>query len=434
MSDRSDTPSAERDAAPAAPPVRTAEPPPMAAGSAPAVRHGATVPAGAPTSGGAVAAGHAAGHMPQPARRRRPVRRLVLTVLAIAAIAGGGYEGWRWWTVGRFEVATDDAYIAADTTILAAKVGGYVTDVAVADNQVVKAGDVVVRIDDGDYRLAVQADQNRIATEQSTIARIGEQVKAAEAAIDQAKATVAAAEADLTRATQVLDRQQHLVKTAVASQQALDNAVADRDHAVATLAGAKAALAAAEANVKVLEAQQAEAESTLGELRTALAQAERDLSFTVVRAPVDGVVGNRAVHVGNLVQAGTRLVAIVPLDGVYVDANFKETQVGRLKAGQHVEVEVDAFPDRPFEGVVDSVSPASGSVFSLLPPENATGNFTKIVQRVPVRIRFTAEELAEGALRPGMSVLATVDTRTGPHGLVGTAAAADASAAANAAR
>lgn len=345
----------------------------------------------------------------RPVRKRR-IRKLVLVLVALAAVLGGGYEGWHWWTVGRFMVSTDDAYVAADTTVLAAKVAGYVTEVAVDDNQRVRAGDLIARIDDGDYRLSVQADENRVATQQSTIDRIGQQILAAGASVDQANAEVSSAEAELTRTAQVLERQRKLATSHYASQQAVDTAIAEHDRATAGLAGAKAALAAAEANVSVLEAQRTEAERTLAELRTTLAQAERELSFTEVRAPVDGVVGNRAVQVGTYVQTGTRLAAIVPLDGVYVDANFKETQLGELHAGQSVDLEVDAFPGRNFEGVVDSIAPASGSVFSLLPPENATGNFTKIVQRVPVRIRLPADE--EAVLRPGMSVVATVDTRT----------------------
>jgi membrane fusion protein (multidrug efflux system) len=345
----------------------------------------------------------------RPVRKRR-IRKLVLAVVAIAALSGGGYEGWRWWTVGRFMVSTDDAYVSADTTILAAKVSGYITEVAVDANQRVKAGDLIARIDDGDYRLAVQADEDRVATQQSTIDRIGEQIVAAGAAVDQAQAELDSAEAELTRTVQVLERQQKLASSHYASQQAVDTANAEHDSAVAGIAGGKAALAAAEANVAVLRAQRTEAERTLAELQTTLAQAERELSFAEVRAPVDGVVGNRAVQVGSYVQTGTRLAAIVPLDGVYVDANFKETQLGELHPGQTVALEVDAFPDQSFEGVVDSIAPASGSVFSLLPPENATGNFTKIVQRVPVRIRLAAD--AEAVLRPGMSVEAIVDTRT----------------------
>jgi choline dehydrogenase-like flavoprotein len=170
-------------------------------------------------------------------------------------------------------------------------------------------------------------------------------------------------------------------------------------------------IASAQANVAVLKAQQTEASRTLAELTVSRDQAKRNLDFTFVRAPFDGIIGNRAVQVGQLVQAGTRLLALVPISKVYVDANFKETQLGRLHPGQRVDVEVDAFPGRAFHGRVVSIAPASGSVFSLLPPENATGNFTKIVQRVPVRIELDEDARQAAVLRPGMSVTATVDTR-----------------------
>ncbi|HTO65980.1 MAG TPA: HlyD family secretion protein, partial [Bradyrhizobium sp.] len=173
----------------------------------------------------------------------------------------------------------------------------------------------------------------------------------------------------------------------------------------------RAALAAAGANVDVLKAQQQEAMRTLAELRTAQAKAERDLAFTVIRAPIDGVIGNRAMQVGDYLQPGQRLAALVPLNDVYIDANFKETQLAHLKPGQPVEVSVDALPDHAIKGTVASVSPASGSVFSLLPPDNATGNFTKIVQRLAVRIRLPQTVTARNLLRPGMSVVVSVNTK-----------------------
>jgi membrane fusion protein (multidrug efflux system) len=181
---------------------------------------------------------------------------------------------------------------------------------------------------------------------------------------------------------------------------------------------------AAQANVEVLKAQQQEAAHTVEELRTALAKAERDLSFTVIRAPVDGVIGNRAMQVGDYVQTGQRLASLVPLDEVYIDANFKETQLAHLVPGQSVAISVDALPDHAIQGTVTSLAPASGAVFSLLPPDNATGNFTKIVQRLPVRIKVPAEIAAEGRLRPGMSVVVSVSTKANAAaGLRQTAAA-----------
>lgn len=360
---------------------------------------------------------------PEAAPRRPSHRRFLLLGLALLALAGAGYEGFHWWTEGRFEVSTDDAYLGADISILAAKVSGHVVAVEVAENQAVQAGDVIARIDDGDYRLAVRAAQDKIATQEAAIARIAEQVKAAQADVSEAEAQIASAAADLERTSLEFSRQQKLEKSNYASRQALDNARTQRDKAAADVNAAKAAYAAAKSNVAVLDAQRLEAERSLEGLRTALAQAERDLSFTVVRAPIDGVVGNKSVEVGQLVQPDTRLAAIVPLDDVYIDANFKETQLARMQPGQKVSVEVDAFPDHPFEGRVESISPAAGALFSLLPPQNATGNFTKIVQRLPVRIRLPEEATSSHILRPGMSVVVTVDTRTAPSA-TGTAATA----------
>lgn len=360
-----------------------------------------------PAGGDLVAASAA----PQVAPRSRK-RPIIFTILALA-LATAGYFGFHWWTVGRFLVSTDDAYVGADTSILAAKVGGHVMALEVDTNEPVKAGQVIARIDDGDYRLALEAAQAKVATQEATIARFGQQVQAAQALVNQAKAQRVASAAELNRAQRDYERQVELVKTQVASQAVLDTALANRDKAQAALDAADAAIVSAEANVSVLEAQRTEAQRTLDEVRTSRDQAQRNLDFTLIKAPFDGVIGNRAVQVGQLVQPGSRLVALVPLGHVYVDANFKETQLARLHAGQKVNLEVDAFPDETFHGRVLSVAPASGSVFSLLPPENATGNFTKIVQRLPLRIELDPEVLARGILRPGMSVIATVDTRDG---------------------
>lgn len=345
---------------------------------------------------------------PKPPRSRK---KLVLGAILLAVLAGGGFYGADWWRVGRFMVSTDDAYVGADTSILAAKVAGHVVALDVETNQNVKAGDVIARIDDGDYRLALKAAEDKIATQQATIDRYGQQMEAARAEIDQAQAELTSQQAELQRADLELTRQTQLMKDQFSSRATLETARADRDKAQAAVDAAKAKVVSAQANVAVLDAQRTEALRTLDELKTAREQAQRDLDFTLVKAPFDGVVGNRAVQVGQLVQAGTRIAALVPMAQVYVDANFKETQLGRLHPGQKVDVEVDAYPDETFHGRVVSVAPASGSVFSLLPPENATGNFTKIVQRVPVRIELDEAARDKAELRPGMSVVATVDTR-----------------------
>ncbi|GGC57160.1 HlyD family secretion protein [Chelatococcus reniformis] len=349
---------------------------------------------------------------PVPARKRGR-KRFIAIGLVMAALGAGGYFGYNWWTVGRFHVATDDAYVRADMTILASKVSGYVTSVKVVNNQSVTAGELIAKIDDGDYVLAAQSARGKMATQQATVARIAEQTKAAQASVDQAQALIPANQADLVRTAAELERQNQLAQRDYASQQKLETARADRARADAGVKGAQAGLAAAKANVAVLNAQRVEAEHLLAELKTAVAKAERDLSFTEIRAPIDGTIGNKAVQVGQFVQPGVRLAALVPLDAVYVDANFKETQLARLRPGQAVEITVDAFPDRSFAAVVESMSPASGALFSLLPPDNATGNFTKIVQRVPVRLRLKPEATAEHVLRPGMSVVATVSVKDG---------------------
>lgn len=356
---------------------------------------------------------------PQPAeapsaekpKGKRPVRKIAAMILLPLILVGAGWYGYHWWVVGRFVVSTDDAYIEANNATLAAKVSGYVDAVEVSDNAHVEADDVIARIDDGDYRLAVQAAKDNVASQQATIERIGRQVTAQSAALDQAKAQLASAEAGAQRAAAELARQQDLARRDYASKQTLEQAQAADAQAVASVANAKAAIEAAAAQVEVVKAQENEARGVLKQLQTAQAKAERDLSFTVIRAPFDGVIGNRAVQTGDFVQPGQRLASLVPLDAVYIDANFKETQLGDLKPGQPVDIEVDAVPGHTFHGHVVSFAPASGSVFSLLPPDNATGNFTKVVQRIPVRVQVDRQDGEQDLLRPGMSVVVSVNTK-----------------------
>ena len=345
-------------------------------------------------------------------------KRLVLLAVLAAAIGFGGWKGYGWYVDGRFIVSTDDAYVKADQSIVAAKVAGLVASVEAADNTKVKAGDVLLRLDDGDYKLAVEAARLRVATQDATIARLARQTAAQRASIEQATAQLASAQAELARANLAFNRADSLARTGNASIATFDQARADRDRGVAGVAGARAGVEAANAAMDVLRAQQTEAESQRRELDTALQRAERDLDFTVIRAPFDGTIGNRAAQQGQYVQPGTRLMALVPLDGVYVQANFKETQLATLRPGQDVELHVDAYPGRTIRGHLASVAPATGAEFSLLPPENATGNFTKIVQRLPVRIALPEDVAREGRLRPGMSVV--VDVRTKDMSAAGT--------------
>jgi membrane fusion protein (multidrug efflux system) len=364
---------------------------------------------------------------PAPAapKAKRSPRRLILPLIVLAAAAYGVHWANYYVTEGRFLVSTDDAYVGAETVIIAPKVSGYVTEVDVRNNQEVHAGDLLARIDAGDYKLALEAAQAKVATQDATIARIARQFEAqgalvaqAEAQVDAAQATAESADADAQRAALEYDRSQKLVQTSFGSQQRFEQSTADKKRTAAAVAGAKASLASAQAqlagakaNVDVLAAQKAEAEHTRAELVNAVERAQRDLSFTEIRAPFDGVVGNKAIAVGQYAQPGTRLMAVVPLDNVFVDANYKETQLPDIKPGQKVDVEVDAFGGKTIEGVVRSIAPASGAQFSLLPPDNATGNFTKIVQRVTVRIGFDPEALKAHNLRPGLSVVANIRTR-----------------------
>ena len=375
-------------------------------------------PAASPTTGVTESPGTGKALSPvatKPAPRRR--RRLVLLAAVIAVLGAGGYYGYDWWENGRFIVSTDDAYVAAKAAAVTPRIAGYVKEVVAADNTYVKAGDPLVILDDKDYRIALAQAEAQIATQQASIERIGEQIKAGDAAVDQAKAQVAAAEAAADNAKADYDRVSALEAKAVATTKERDAARTAMVQAQSAVTSAEAAVSAAVANAAVARAQQAEAGRVLEQYRLARDQAQLNVDHTVIRAPFDGVVGNGAAEPGEYVQPGQRLLAVVPLHNVYVDANFKETQLASIEPGQPVAITVDAYPNQAISGVVESVAPASGSVFSLLPPDNATGNFTKIVQRVPVRIRLPETVAAEGLIRPGMSIVAAVDTRTGPSRL-----------------
>ena len=348
---------------------------------------------------------------PAKARSRRP---LVFAGVGIIALAAAGYYGTQYLTTGRFIIATDDAYVQGDIATISPKLGGYVAKVNVVANQRVKAGDPLVTLDDGDYRIARDQAQAQIDTQGLTLTRIDAQIVGAQASLEQVKAQKLALDAAAKNAALAQQRSASLASTSVASQADLDKANAALDQANAQVAAGTAQISAAEAQVKVLQGQRAEAEGQLKTLGLALDKANRDLGFTVLRAPYDGVVGNFAVQTGDLVSAGARLMAVVPTDALYVEANFKETQLAHLVPGENVKISVDAMDADPITGTVESLAPASGSVFSLLPAENATGNFTKVVQRVPVRIALPADVLASGKLKAGLSVVVKADSRTAP--------------------
>jgi membrane fusion protein, multidrug efflux system len=358
---------------------------------------------GAPAQGAAPAAA-----APKSGKRKF----ILMGFLALLVLAAAAYATY-YVMIGRFFVSTDDAYVRANNTMLGARVAGHISAILPGDNTLVRKGDTILKIDDGDYRIAVDAARTKIATQEATIARIGRQVNAAVSAVEQAEANLASADAGMKRAGLDYDRQQTLNNKGFASHATFEQLEAARDQGSAGVKAAQAAVAAARDNVEVTRAQQAEAQAQLAELKTQLAKAERDLDFTFVRAPVDGIFSNRLVNTGDYITLGQRLGNVVPLDDVYIDANFKETQLKRIRPGQPVTIKVDAYGFRKFTGIVESISPAAGSVFTLLPPDNATGNFTKIVQRLPVRIRVPKQVARENLLRAGMSVYATVDTNLG---------------------
>ena len=348
---------------------------------------------------------------PAPRSFRKPI---ILTIL----LAGAAYAGWNYaypyWTDGRFMVTTDDSYIQADIAAISPKVSGYIKGAGPVENSTVKAGDVLFTIDDGDYQLALDLAEAQLASHTKTLERVAAQKGAAEAGLVEAQAAMQATQAAARNAEQAMQRATELRTSGVGSKATSDTATTAFDQATAALAGANAKIETAKANIAVLAAQYAETESAGKALELQRDKAKRDLSFTTMRAPFDGIVGNLAGQEGDLVSPGQKLAALVPTDKLYVDANYKETQLGKIKVGETAKFTVDALPDQTFTGKVISIAPASGAVFSLLPPENATGNFTKVVQRVPVRIEIPAELLAKGELRAGLSVSVAIDSRTAP--------------------
>jgi membrane fusion protein (multidrug efflux system) len=346
-----------------------------------------------------------------PATRSR--KKLILGGLGAVALIAASWFAYDYITVGRFIVSTDDAYVGADMAIMSPKVPANVAEVPIVENQSVKEGDVLIRLDDGDYKLALDQATAKLATQNAAVATFDAQIRAAQANETQMRAQLDATNANVAKTQADYERTKPLADRDYTSKATLDAAIAARDMARAQAKAGEAAIESAEANIALLKSQRQEAEQVAKELEVAVAKAKRDLSFTIIRAPFDGVIGNRSVQVGDYVTAGKRLLAVVPLDKVYVDANVKETQLAGIKIGDAVELSVDALGGPPIKGVVEGIAPASGSQFSLLPPENATGNFTKIVQRVPIRIAVPAAE-AKGSLRPGLSVVVEIDTRSAP--------------------
>jgi membrane fusion protein (multidrug efflux system) len=337
------------------------------------------------------------------------LRRLLLAGAALAALAGASWYGFDYWTVGRFLVSTDDAYVRADNTTIAPKVSGYLHEVLVGDNEPVKAGQVLARIDERDFKVALDQARADVAAAQATVASKQAQLEVQQSVITAAKATIEVDIANKTFAGQENKRYTDLAATGYGSLQNAQAAQSKNAGAEAAIARDQANLVSALKQVDLLKAEIAQAEAAAARASALQAQAELNLGYTTISAPIDGVVGNRTLRVGQFVQAGTQLMSLVPASGAYVIANYKETQLTHVKEGQPVDVSVDMFPGQVVHGHVDSLAPASGQEFALLPPDNATGNFTKIVQRIPVKI--VLEGGAPVELRPGMSVVPHISTK-----------------------
>jgi membrane fusion protein (multidrug efflux system) len=348
---------------------------------------------------------------PQATLKNR-IRRLLMAGSALALLAAATWYGWDYWTVGRFLVSTDDAYVKADNTTIAPKVSGYLTDVLVGDNQRVTAGQVLARIDDRDFKVALDQAKADVAAAQAAIASKQAQLDVQQAVIEAAKATIEVDTATKTFASQENKRYTDLAATGYGSVQNAQQAQARNAGADAAILRDKANLISAEKQVELLKAEITQAIAAAARASAVQRQAELNLGYTTITAPIDGVVGNRTLRTGQFVQAGTLLMSLVPASGAYVVANFKETQLTNVREGQAVDVEVDMFPGHVVHGHVDSLAPASGQEFALLPPDNATGNFTKVVQRIPVKIALDGTAPIE--LRPGMSVIPSIATRSRP--------------------
>ena len=359
-----------------------------------------------------------------PPPRHPSLKRVLAAAALLAGTVAGAYYGHDYWTTGQYLESTDDAYLKADSTTVAPKISGYIAEVLVRDNQKVTVGQVLARIDDRDFRAALDQAEADMRAAEATVRNLDAQIVLQRALVEQAKATVAATQASLKFATADADRYATLAESGTGTTQKAEASRAGADQLAAGLARDQASVVAAEIRIDVLATERDKALALVDRAQAAGEQARLNLSYTTITAPVDGTVGARTLRVGQYVGAGTQLMAVVPQNAIYVVANFKETQLTYVRDGQPVRVAVDGFPGIELEGHVDSLSPASGLEFALLPPDNATGNFTKIVQRIPVKIAIDDHELG-GLLRVGMSVEPTIDTKAKPLAANGRSAQSD---------
>jgi len=352
------------------------------------------------------------GTAPARSQPRHRLRRLGLLGAALATLSGGAWASHDWWTVGRYVETTDDAYVGGNVTAIAPHVSGFVAQILAADNERVRSGQVLVRLDPRDFQTALDHAAAVVAARTTEVEGLRARYTLQQSTIRQYEADRVAKAARATFTAQDAERYRNLAQTsAVSRQEAQQSSTLDQE-ARAAVSSSAAGLEAARQQLKVVEAQIAAARAAEAQARSDLQTARLDLGYTEIRAPIDGYVSNRAAQVGAYVKQGAYLVSVIPAAGLWVDANFKEDQLARIRPGQTATVRTDVLPHQPFHGRVLSVAHGTGAVFSVIPPENATGNFTKIVQRVPVRIAVDPQDAGLEVLRPGLSITASVDTRS----------------------
>lgn len=336
--------------------------------------------------------------------------RMLIFVSLLALVAAGFFVNWL--LVGRFHETTDNAYVQAEITRISSQLGARISEVLVEDNQHVEKGALLVRLEANDFQLALDHAKDALATREAELLQARSKLNQQSSLIDASKADVTASQATLGRTQMDLNRAQTLRKPGYVSEERVTTLAADSRVASSKVTKAEADLQAQRLQVDTLKAEVLRLEAQVNSAKTDITQAELNLSRTEIHAPVSGMVGQRTVRVGQIVQPSTFLMALVPEDSIWVQANFKETQIGRMQPGLKAELKFDSFPDTPVQGTVQSLFAASGAQFSLLPPDNATGNFTKVVQRIPVKLTLDADNPLQGKIRPGMSVEVSVDLRT----------------------
>jgi membrane fusion protein (multidrug efflux system) len=337
-------------------------------------------------------------------------RRFIPYAIGAIVLLGALFWLLEYLLVGQYIISTDDAYITADSAMIAPKITGYVTDVAVSDNQFVHKGDLLATIDPSDYQTALISAEADTQAAEAAITTAEAELSLQQAKITAAQATLQGDTARLAFATQNQARYTRLTASGASPIQTADQATTDAATARAQLATDQANLLATTRETDVLNATLAQAKASLAQSQSRAQQAALDLAHTRITAPFDGTIGAKSVAPGDYLTPGTQIMAVVPLNHVYILANYKESQLTRLAPGQPVTIAVDAYPSLSVTGTVDSIAPASGQQFALLPPDNATGNFTKIVQRVPVKIDINLTPTLIGKLLPGLSVEPAIHT------------------------